>query len=67
MFMPWEAPNCRNPSTALCMRGAERKLWNLAEEEWAEAETAFRGYDQPLKKVISFLYLGRLRTETDDD
>ena len=67
MFMPWEAPNRRNPSTALCARGAARRLWNLAEEAWAEAETAFRGYGQPLEKVISFLYLGRLRTEMDDD
>ena len=45
MLMPWEALNLHHPTTALCMRGAERKWWRLSEEEaQVGTETDFRAY-----------------------
>ena len=68
MFLPWTALNRCHPETSLCAWGVERKGRQLMEEEsQAGAVTEFWAYDRPLKIVLSFNYLGRLLTETDDN
>ena len=39
----------------------------MEEESQAGAVTEFWAYDRPLKIVLSFNYLGRLLTATDDN
>ena len=56
------------PATSQCARGAERKMWWLAEEELREStERAFEAYDAPLENMTAFKYLGRVMTAGDDD
>ena len=66
MFVPWEALNLRQPTTALCVQGAERKRRRLSEKEVQAGEaTAFKVYIQPLETLMSFRYLGLPLTATD--
>ena len=68
MFMPWATLNLRHLTTALCERGVDQKMWRLAEEEsQMGAAMAFQAYGRPLDTFLSFKYLGRLLTETDND
>ena len=68
MVVTWEDINRHKPTNALCVRGTERKVQRLVEEEYqARSETAFRLYGQPLNMVMSFHYLVRIFTEMDDD
>ena len=67
IFVPWEALNHFHPTTALFARGADRKRRKLVEDEaWAVAYMEFQEYVRPLETVISFKYLGRLLTATDN-
>ena len=52
---------------AQCKRGAEIKLWCLAEEEEQEVTfRAFRAYGRLLDMVTSFQYLGRVISAAGD-
>ena len=63
MLVPPSALNGRHPATAQCSRGAERKMWRLAEPELREStERAFETYGEPLENVTAFKYLGRVLT-----
>ena len=58
----------RKPVTDLYAWVEERKRRHLEEEEaWDGAVMELWDYDRPLDTVLSFKYLGRLLTETDDD
>ena len=51
ILVPWRDLNGRNPATAQCARGAERKRWRLAEAETRESsEWVFEAYGGPIKK-----------------
>ena len=63
MLLTWTEIKWRHPTTALCARGADQKIWQLAEEEArAGAVIAFREHGQPLETVKNFSYLRRLLT-----
>ena len=68
MQVPRRALNGRNPGTAQCLKGAERKRRRLSGTETREkSERAFEVYGAPIKSVSEFKYLGRILTATDDD
>ena len=52
----------------MCTKGEERKRRQWVEEEaHASTAAAFWAYGQPLEALISFKYLGRVLTISDDD
>ena len=68
MQVPQRAMNVRHPGTAQCAKGAERKIWRLAETETREnSEWAFKVYREPMEAVLEFKYLWRILTATDND
>ena len=63
----WEL-NRRNPSNDLCRRGDEHKRFRLAAEEAEAGEVmALTTYDRPLTAVLSFKYMGRVLSSSDDN
>ena len=68
MLVHWRALNGRNPGTAQCNKGVERKIRRLAEAEtWESTERAFEAYGVPIKNVTEFKYLGRVLTANNGD
>ena len=68
MLVPRQALNGRNPGTAQCQKGAERKRRRLVEAETREStERAFKACGGPIKNVSEFTYLGRVLTAGDDN
>ena len=68
MMVPRRALKGRHPATAQCARGAEPKRRQLAEAKTRESsERAFEAYEEPLKNVTKFRYLGQVLTEGDND
>ena len=68
ILVPWRALNGRHPATFQCARGADRKRQQIAEAETRESsERAFEAYGEPLEKVKTFRYLGRVLTAGDND
>ena len=68
MFVLWASLNRCHPTTALCVQGAKQKNPRLEEDEArAGAETSLQAYGWTLETVISFKYLKRLITKTEDD
>ena len=68
MLVPRRALNGRDPATAQCARGVERKRRLLAEAETRESsERAFEAYGKPIQNVSEFRYLGGVLTAGDDD
>ena len=68
MQVPRKALNGRHLGTAQCAKGAERKLWRLAETETREnLERVFSAYGQPMEAVTEFSYLRRILKATEDD
>ena len=60
--------NRRHPGTAQCKKVAERKRRRLAELETRDSsERAFRAYEETIKNVLAFKYLGRVLTAGDND
>ena len=60
--------NGRHPDKAQCKKGAERKIQRLAEAETRESlERDFEAYEEPIKNVLTFKYMGRVLTAGDDD
>ena len=48
--------------------GADNNRWPLEEEEaWVGAAILLRAYKWPLETLLSFKYLGKLRTATEHD
>ena len=67
-MVPHWALNGRHPATAQCVRGSERKRWQLAETELREIlERAFETYGEQLENVTAFQYLGRVLTAGEDE
>ena len=61
MLVPWCSLNGRHLATAQWIRGAERKIRRLAEEELREIpERDFQAYDTHLDNVTAFKYPGRV-------
>ena len=68
MLVPRRALNGRQPGTAQCKKGAERKTRRLSEAEtWESMERDFKAYREPIKNVTEFKYLGRVLTAGYDD
>ena len=68
MLFSWCTLNRRHLSTSQLVRGVERKIRRLAEEELREIlERAFQAYDTHLDNVTAFKYLGRVIKEGDED
>ena len=68
MMVPRRALNGRQPATAQCTRGSERKRRQLAEAELREStERAFDAYGELLDNLMAFRYLGWVLTVVDDD
>ena len=68
MLVPRRDLNDRHPATDQCARGAEWKRKRLAEAETRESsERAFKAYEEPIKNVSTFIYLGRVMTAGDND
>ena len=68
MLVPWSELNKRHLVTTQCARGTERKRRRMLEEGLRESsDRAFQCYDEPLKNVIVFKYLGRVLTEGYDN
>ena len=68
MLVPWRALNGRHLATAQWVRGVERKIRRLVEEELREiSEKTFLAYCTHLDNVTAFKYLGRVIKEGDED
>ena len=68
MFVTCRALNWSHQDTAVCIRGGERKLKQLREEEERMVmAVTFQAYRGPLQMVSAFKYLGRVLTASDDD
>ena len=63
-----KALNGRRLETSQCRTGTERKRRRLAEAETQiTSERAFHAYEEHMRAVTEFRYLGRVLTDTDDD
>ena len=68
MLFSWCTLNRRHLSTSQLVRGVERKIRRLAEEEIREIlERDFQAYDTNLDNVSAFKYLGRVVKAGDED
>ena len=68
MLVPWGALNGRHHATAICKKGAERKIRWMEEAELRDiTEISFEAYGKPLETVLTFKYLGRVMTAGDDN
>ena len=68
MLLPWCVLNRRHLANTQWVRGAERKIRRLAEEELQEiSERVFQDYEKPLETVTSFKYMGKVLTVGYDD
>ena len=68
MLVPCRALNGRHHATAMCRKGAERKIRRMAEEElMVSTERDFDTYRKPIDMVTKFKYMGRVMTAGDDD
>ena len=66
--MLWGALNGCHPTTALCRRGEYRNLWRLVMEDlWSGAEIYFKAYVYLLTMALSFKYLMREISASDND
>ena len=68
MLVPWNDLNGRHITITQCSKGAERKRWQLAENDIQESvDRALQAYGRPLAMVPSFKYLERVLMEEYDD